>query len=158
MTGRNLPRRMALDSSVVIFEVLRPNRLCYEWELGAIVPLISDDTARELHRKLTALAARAGIPDIRRIALERSYLRHCERVVIPAAAPAVPAETPPEDAAFVQLAVAADADALVTRDRGLLRRNGRIVGRHGRVIPALTVPSALQLVAGANQFQNPKGG
>ena len=156
MTGRNLPRRMALDSSVVIFEVLRPNRLCYEWERDAIVPLISDDTARELHRKLTALAARAGIPDIRRIALERSYLRHCERVVIPAAA-AVPPETPPEDAAFVQLAVAADADALVTRDRGLLRLNGRIVGRHGRVIPALTVPSALQLVAGANRIQNQRG-
>ena len=155
MTSRNPPVRVVLDSSVAIFEVLKPNRLCYEWERGAIIPLISDDTARELHRKLTALAARAGIPDLRRIALERSYLQHCERVVIPDPPPPAPPETPPEDVPFVQLAAAAAADALVTRDRGLLRLNGRIIGRHGRAVPVLTVQGALQLAAAANPLQNP---
>ena len=135
MTGRNPPRRMALDSSVAIFEVLKPNRLCYEWERGAIVPLISDATARELHRKLTALAFRAGIPDIRRIALERSYLRHCERVVIPIPPPAAPPGTPPEDVAFVQLAVAAGADALVTRDRGCCVSTGALWDGTGASYP-----------------------
>ena len=147
MTGKRPALRMALDSSVAIFEVLKPNRLCYEWERGAVIPLISDATAGELNRKLTELALKAGISDARRIALERRYLERCERVIIPVPPPAVPGETPPEDIPFVELAITASVDALVTRDEGLLRLNGQIIGNQGLAIAVVNVPDALRRIA-----------
>ena len=75
MTRARPALRMVLDSSVAIFEVLKPNRLCYEWERSAFIPLISARTARELNRKLTDLAPKAAIADGQRVALEGAIWR-----------------------------------------------------------------------------------
>ena len=149
MTRASPALRMVLDSSVAIFEVLKPNRLCYEWERGVFIPLISERTARELNRKLTQLAPKAAITDGQRVALEGRYLAHCERVVIPEPPPLAPKDTPPEDVPFVELAIAASADALVSKDGGLLRLNKLIVGKRGLIIPVLNYQGAVQKCSGA---------
>ena len=98
---------------------------------------------------MTELAPKAAIADGQRVALEGRYLARCERVVIPDPPPLAPKDTPPEDVPFVELAIAASADALVSKDGGLLRLNKLVVGKHGLIIPVLNYQGAVQKCSGA---------
>ena len=118
-TGTN-PRRWVLDTNVVLSALLFPSgRLTWlrdAWRSGAIVPLASRDTTTELIRVLHY--PRFGLAPHEHEDLLADYLPHCESVAVSG-----PFSTPecrdPRDRPFVELALAGEADALVTGDNDL---------------------------------------
>lgn len=119
------PLRWVLDTNVLLSALLfaagRVTWVRDAWRTGTITPLASRDTTTELIRVL-------GYPKFGLTAPEREdllgdYLTHAETVVM-SHAPAVPeCRDPcrdPFDRAFLELALAGGADALVTGDQDLL--------------------------------------
>lgn len=88
------------------------------WRPGIVTPLVSQYTRDELVRVLSypkfQLSAEA------RERLLDDYLPWCEEVIIPDPPPAVPDCRDPSDKPFLELALAGQADALVTGDDDLL--------------------------------------
>lgn len=119
--ARGIPR-WVLDTNVVLSALIRPGgttgRLRLAWQAGLFVPLLSRDTASELIRVLTYPKFRLSHAEQHDLLAD--YLPWAETVRI--ADP--PARTPdcrdPHDLPFLQLALAAKADALVTGDADLL--------------------------------------
>lgn len=115
------PLRFVLDTSVV-FPTLRFHQgqlfwLREAWQTERIVPLTSVVTVGELLRVLAY--RRFGLDEIRQRTLIEEYLPWCEAIAVPEDTP-VPECRDPSDRPFLQLAVASQADALVTEDRDLL--------------------------------------
>lgn len=81
------------------------------------MPLATKDTLRELWRVLGY--RKFNLTVVNRADLMRPYVRSCQMVVI-AQPPPVPECRDPNDRRFLELALAASADALVTGDRDLL--------------------------------------
>ena len=115
------PLRTVLDANVLVSALLFPEGpaswLRQMWRSKAIVPLVSRDTASELIRVL-------GYPKFSLTRPEREdlladYLPYCEPVVMEEP-PALPDCRDPFDRPFLALAVAGEADALVTGDADLL--------------------------------------
>ena len=114
--------RVVLDTNVAISALVYPSGalswLIPAWQSPDLIPLATPGTLRELWRVL-------GYPQFgytlnSRIAAMRQYARWCERVVIPDPPPPVPECRDPHDRPFLEMALLAKADALVTGDQDLL--------------------------------------
>lgn len=115
------PLRTVLDTNVLVSALLFPEGsaswLRRMWRSGAILPLASRETASELIRVL-------GYPKFSLTRDEREdlladYLPYCEPVVVEEPL-TLPDCRDPFDRPFLALAVAGEADVLVTGDADLL--------------------------------------
>ena len=113
--------RIVLDTNVLVSTLVfgSPSMawLLLAWQSMAFIPLATDDTIAELervlrHRKFNLLP---GQPEL----LVADYRPWCEMLTI-TEPPEVPDCRDPRDRPFLELAAAADADALVTGDSDLL--------------------------------------
>lgn len=115
------PRRWVLDTNVVLSALLFPSgrltRLRHAWRSGALAPLASTETTIELIRVLHY--PRFGLAPLEQEDLLADYLPRCESVAVSG-----PFSTPERrdrrDRPFLALALAGEADALVTGDKDLL--------------------------------------
>ena len=121
MSAAALPR-WVLDTNVVLSALIRPGgtpgRLRLAWQARLFVPLVSRDTASELIRVL-------GYPKFKLTPEEQhdllaDYLPWTQVVQISDPPPKTPRCRDPHDLKFLQLALAAKAEALVTGDADLL--------------------------------------
>ena len=116
------PLRVVLDTNVVLSAlVFAQGRLAWlriAWQSGVIVPLVSKHTAEEL---IAVLAyPKFKLARSEREALLADYLPYCETVTLSEPLSKVPECRDPDDLPFMQLALAADADGLVTGDNDIL--------------------------------------
>lgn len=116
------PPRLVLDTNVLLTALLFPagtaSWLRTAWQAGRVQPLVSRETATELLRVLTY--PKFGLSAEERQDLLDDYLPCCEAVAVPDPPPAVPQCRDPFDVPFLELALAARADALITGDADLL--------------------------------------
>lgn len=115
------PPRLVLDANILVSALLfHSGRLSWlrgAWSSGRIRPLAGRETTAELIRVL-------GYPKFRLSEADRQdiledYLPFCETVTVPDPPPAVPECRDPFDRPFLELALAGNADALVTGDADL---------------------------------------
>lgn len=113
--------RLVLDTNVIVSALMFGGRsmgwLVDAWQSGRLTPLASAQTTTELVRVL-------GYPKFRLAEAEREellgeYLPWCEAVMVDRSVE-VPAVRDPDDRIFLELAISAAADALVTGDSDLL--------------------------------------
>ena len=113
--------RVVLDTNVLLSALLFPagslSWLRQAWQSGTLRPPASRDTTAELIRVLTYPKFRLN--DDEREDLLADYLPWCETVNV-STAPPVPPCRGPFDRPFLELALVAQADALVTGDDDLL--------------------------------------
>ena len=113
--------RIVLDTNVLVsalvFRSPSVSWLLSAWQSAAFIPLASRDTIGELERVLRnpKFNLLPGQPEL----LIADYRPWCEMVAI-TQPPAVPECRDPGDRPFLELAAAAQADALVTGDGDLL--------------------------------------
>ena len=116
------PLRVVLDTNLVlsalVFLAGRVASLRELWQQQQFLPLVSQPTLAELIRAL-------GYPKFRLTLAEQEelladYLPFCTTIAIPNPQPSVPLCRDPMDAPFLQLALAGQADVLVTGDQDLL--------------------------------------
>jgi len=119
--------RVVLDTNIVLSALvfaagrLAPLRLA--WQQARCQPLVSAVTAAELVRALAYPKFRLGTEEQQELLAD--YLPYCNAVRMPAMPPPTPECRDPYDLPFLQLAVVAKADYLVTGDRDLLALAGR---------------------------------
>jgi len=122
---KRLPR-VVLDTSAVIsalvFGTGPAARLRRAWQAGVFVPLASTETAGELVRVLAYPKFKLTADEQHELLAD--YVPWVEVVRIPVPPPRVPACRDPFDLAFLHLAVAGKAHALVSGDRDLLALAG----------------------------------
>ena len=115
------PLRVVIDNNVAVSALLFPDgRLSWlppAWQASDIVPLASWETIEELRRVLGY--RKFGLSLSRQTGAMRRYRPWCEMVTI-TEPPEVPDCRDPGDRPFLELAAAAQADALVTGDGDLL--------------------------------------
>jgi len=115
------PKRLVLDTNVLLSALLfRAGVLSWlrpAWQSQVIRPLVSRATTAELIRVLCYPKFR--LSDEERDDLLADYLPWCE-VVTADPSPSTPECRDPFDRPFLDLALTAQADALVTGDRDLL--------------------------------------
>lgn len=115
-------RRVVLDTNVVLSALLfaqgRLSWLRPAWQHGRLVPLLCRETATELLRVLGYPKFRLSPAD--RQALLAEFLPYAESFVLPSPWPPLPPCRDEADKAFLSLALAARADALVSGDGHLL--------------------------------------
>ena len=120
-TPRLIRPRVVLDTNVLVSALLfRAGSLRWlvdAWQTERVYPLASKATVAELLRVLGYPKFRLAAGD--RQALVEAYLPWCEAVVV-SVATEVPDCRDPADRMFLELAAAANADALVTGDGDLL--------------------------------------
>lgn len=120
--------RVVLDTNVVVSALVFPGgqgaRLRDAWQSGALQPLVSVHTARELIRVLGY--AKFALQPAEQEDLLADYLPWTEVVRIPDRVRAVPECRDPFDVPFLQLAIAGRADFLVTGDKDLLALDGAL--------------------------------
>lgn len=113
--------RWVLDTNVVPSALLFPaGRITWlrdAWRTGSITPLVSRETATELIRVLCY--PKFGLTATERDDLLADYIAYSETVVV-SGDPSVPECRDPLDRPFLELALFARADALVTGDKDLL--------------------------------------
>ena len=116
------PVRAVLDTNVLVSALLfHGGALAWmrgAWRSGRVVPMASGETAAELVRVLAY--PKFALSDGEQRDLLDDYLPFCESIAVPYAPPAVPECRDPSDRAFLELALAGRADALVTGDADLL--------------------------------------
>jgi len=115
------PLRFVIDTNVVVGTLIfRSGRLAWlreAWQTRHVVPLLSDATSAEFARVLSY--SKFGLSPSERTDRLSAYLPWCETVDVPGDTIA-PECRDPSDVPFLQLAVASQAEALVTEDRDLL--------------------------------------
>jgi putative PIN family toxin of toxin-antitoxin system len=115
------PPRVVLDTNVLLSALLFPAGslawLRQAWQAEHIRPLASRDTTAELIRVLAYPKFRLSADD--RENLLGDYLPRCEAVSVPKRIK-VPVCRDPFDRPFLELALAAKADALLSGDKDLL--------------------------------------
>lgn len=120
--------RVVLDTNLVlsalVFSQGRLAVLRHAWQEARFVPLVSKTTTAELIRVLAY--PRFKLDADQQGELLADYLPWCETVRIPSPPPATPACRDVYDQPFLQLAVAAQADFLVSGDLDLLSLSGKI--------------------------------
>ena len=111
-----------LDTNVVLSALVfgggAPGALRQAWQETRFQPLLATPTAAELIRTLSYPKFKLSAAD--REELLADYLPWCETVAIPEPPPATPVCRDAADQPFLQLAVAGEADFLVTGDADLL--------------------------------------
>ena len=113
--------RVVLDTNVLVSAlVINPER--FAWLNSArrsrdVVPLASDNTLQEFSGVLHD--PKFGLPHTQIVRILFDYLPWCEMVTVPAGLP-VPECRDPRDVPFLELAMAGQADALVSGDGDLL--------------------------------------
>lgn len=119
--ARGIPR-WVLDTNVVLSALIRPGgvsgRLRLAWRSQWFVPLVRRPTAAELIRVL-------AYPEFKLAPEEQhdllaDYLPWAETFRVPNPPPRTPTCRDPHDVSFLELALAAKADALITGDSDLL--------------------------------------
>lgn len=115
------PPRLVLDTNVLLSALLFPagtvSWLRHAWQARSIRPLASRETTVELMRVLSY--PKFGLTEDERGDLLGDYLPRCETVLVPEGID-IPDCRDPFDRPFLELAVAARADWLVTGDKDLL--------------------------------------
>src|SRR5690606_11489026 len=110
-----------LDTNVVLSALVRPGGTCGKlrlaWQSQRFTPLISHATASELIRVLTYPKFRLAPEEQHDLLAD--YLPWAEVVTLGTSLPLTPACRDAHDLPFLQLALAARADALVTGDADL---------------------------------------
>jgi putative PIN family toxin of toxin-antitoxin system len=138
--------RVVLDTNVVVSALLftsgRLAWLRHAWQRERLTPLACAETVAELVRVL-------GYPKLRLDETEvgdllADLLPFAELTSLPEPWPAIPECRDPQDRMFLALAIAADADALVTGDADLL------VLERGGSIPILTPEAFRQPTLGGD--------
>lgn len=113
--------RAAFDTNVVVSALVFGRRLAWlrqAWAGGRVVPVVCHPTVDELLRVLAYPKFRLDAAE-RRLLLE-DYLPHAEAVILPDPPPAPPAACRDrDDAVFLQLALAAGVEVLVSGDADL---------------------------------------
>lgn len=119
--GRDRPR-WVLDTNVVLAALIRPGGTCGKlrlaWQSDQFVPLASRAVIAELVRVLAY--PKFKLTPGEQHDLLADYLPWTETVRIPNPAPRTAPCRDPHDVPFLQLAMAAKADALLTGDADLL--------------------------------------
>lgn len=114
------PPRLVLDTNVVLSALLFPSGnlswMRRAWMSDQLVPLVSRPTTTELLRVLCY--PKFGLDDEEREDLLADYLPWCEAVAVSGTL-TVPVCRDPHELPFLELALYANADALVTGDRDL---------------------------------------
>ncbi|MGA9422104.1 MAG: putative toxin-antitoxin system toxin component, PIN family [Rhodanobacteraceae bacterium] len=114
--------RWVLNTNVVLSALVRPGgvsgRLRLAWQAGLFVPLVDAVTAAELIRVLAYPKFHLATHEQRELLSD--YLPWAEIVRVPEPPPRTPHCRDPHDVPFLQLALAAKADALITGDSDLL--------------------------------------
>ncbi len=114
--------RVVLDTNVVlsalVFSQGRLTSLRRSWQSGAVTPLASSATMKELIHALGYPKFRLSADD--QMELLSDYLPWCATMIIPVPPPRVVACRDPNDVAFLELAVTGRASFLVTGDKDLL--------------------------------------
>lgn len=134
--------RVVLDTSAALMPIVREKSsdawIREYWEQGHLIPLISDDTAAELMRKVRD--PKFGLTEEQAISAAQVYLLYCERVEIRGAPPDTPRCRDPKDQPFIILAYQEQTDFLVTKrclQNGLTNRpahrNSAVLLRDPRV-------------------------
>jgi putative PIN family toxin of toxin-antitoxin system len=126
--GSARPLRIVFDTNIVISALVFGRRLSWlraAWSSRGLVPLVCRETAQEL---IVALSyPKFRLEQAQREAAMADYLPFSEVVVLPATLPALPvACRDPKDEKFLHLALAGQADLLVTGDDDLLALRGTI--------------------------------
>ena len=115
------PPRLVLDTNVLLSALLfHSGRLSWlrgAWSSGRIRPLAGRETTAELIRVLGYPKFKLSEAD--RQDLLEDYLPRCEIVTVSDPPPSVPKCRDPFDRPFLELALAGNADALVTGDADL---------------------------------------
>ena len=114
--------RVVLDTNLVLSALVFSGGALVDlrrgWQSRRFVPLVSTATAGELIRVLTYPKFRLSTEE--REDLLSDYLPLCESVRVPDPPPPTPSCRDPFDLQFLELAVAGEADYLVTGDHDLL--------------------------------------
>jgi putative PIN family toxin of toxin-antitoxin system len=114
--------RWVLDTNAVLSALIRPGgvsgKLRLAWQSRWFVPLVSRPTAAELIRVLAYPKFKLTLDEQHELLSD--YLPWAEVVHLPVRLPKTPPCRDPHDIAFLQLALAAKSDALVTGDADLL--------------------------------------
>jgi putative PIN family toxin of toxin-antitoxin system len=114
--------RWVLDTNVVLSALVRPGgvsgRLRLAWQSQRFVPLVSRATVAELIRVLAYPKFKLATEEQHDLLAD--HLPWAETFRIPDPPPRTPACRDPHDVPFLQLALAAKVDALVTGDSDLL--------------------------------------
>lgn len=119
--------RAVCDTNIVISALLFGGRLAWlrrAWRTGHVVPVVSRATTTELVRVLHYPKFKLDDDDRRELLGE--YLPFTDIVTVPKPTPVVPVPDDPDDLMFVELAVTARVDTLVTGDPHLLALAGAI--------------------------------
>jgi len=113
--------RIVHDTSVLVSALAFPSRslswLPLAWENRTVIPLASEPTLAELDRTLRY--PRLHLSGYRIVALLDYYSTYCQTTVISEPL-AIPVCRDPQDSKFLELALSAQAEALVTGDADLL--------------------------------------
>lgn len=118
--------RVVLDTNVarsaLVFAQGRLGALRQAWHDVRCRPLLSQATAAELMRALAYPKFKLSAEEQQELLAD--YLPYCTTVHMPARPPRTPLCRDPFDVPFLQLALAGNADYLVTGDRDLLSLAG----------------------------------
>jgi putative PIN family toxin of toxin-antitoxin system len=114
--------RIVLDTnciiSALIFSRQKMSWLRHNWQSGAIIPLVSKETASELLRVLAY--PKFKLTKTEQLLLLADFLPYAETVTSLEVPVDLPVIRDTADQKFITLAVVGKADALVTGDNGLL--------------------------------------
>ena len=143
-----LTLRVVLDTNVVLSALVfgrgRVTGLREAWWSGRIRPLVCRATVEEL---IVALAyPKFNLDATEQNDLLADYLPWCDTVTLPEPPPAVPDCRDPDDLPFLCLAVAAEADYLVTGD-------GDLHALSQRFIPPIITAEALRTLLDDTQAE-----
>jgi len=126
MVPQDIVKRVVFDTNVVVssllFEKGRLSWLRRIWQAGEVTPLVSKLTVEEL---LNVLAyPKFRLEKTEREELLADYLPYAEIVKIPSKLAKLPQCRDPYDQKFIELAITADADILVTGDQDITAMKG----------------------------------
>lgn len=114
--------RVVIDTNLVLSALVfahgRVTPLRLAWQNQQIQPLLSKTTAAELIRVLQYPKFKLSPADQQELLAD--YLPYCQTIVIPEPPPVTPDCRDVFDVPFLQLAVAGEAQALITGDQDLL--------------------------------------
>ncbi len=132
----NKPPRVVLDTNCLISALLFSNGkiswLREAWQSERFIPLVSRDTVQELIRVLAY--PKFKLNKIEQEILLADFLPYVDTVQIAEIPSGLPALRDPDDVMFLELAVTAKADALISGDKDIHAVKHQLDG-----IPILTV-------------------